>query len=543
MKQTARPILRVAERTLICAVCFLVPLWDLVRRLTPSIALPVNLVLFAGACVSAVLLVPRLGLRKNRWAWPQLLLLPLCGILSVARGWTFGSSEVAVLIRVVTLMGALGLLGAYLKQEERRKWLLGFLGCWTALYVLLAAAGIWAAVGRYFILTSSHGAALGLDLQFGRLRLFNYYTTAGAELCLSIQLSCLGAALADRKRSKALFLLAIPVFFVALALTDSKNAILCTGGGLGLAAFVCLRRRFGEAWSLARCLPLAVGCAAVCLALALLGTKGVVTAFNAYSMRCGAGEVTVINAPAEYGDANGTEDSAAENVADADAAKNDAGTGAAENDADGSTAENVVSAGSSEIENAADCNDFAVRADDPETVRTADGGNDTEPVDMIDEGVGNAAVNRPLFTDPLNGRPNIWRESIHFLKEHPAVLLVGTSIAHCGESFDGYYEAAAVRFRHLHCMPLQALVELGVLGLGLYLWFAVRLAIAGFRLLFSRGTALWERILPIPVACILISELVESITRLSTHAPSSSLLMLLAGMVFAVDAARQRTRA
>jgi hypothetical protein len=76
------------------------------------------------------------------------------------------------------------------------------------------------------------------------------------------------------------------------------------------------------------------------------------------------------------------------------------------------------------------------------------------PADLVELSEGHAALMNPAAESSLNGRLELWEEHSAFLKDHPVLVLTGAGFGSVADLVD-----------NAHCMPLQILMELGILGL------------------------------------------------------------------------------
>ena len=109
-------------------------------------------------------------------------------------------------------------------------------------------------------------------------------------------------------------------------------------------------------------------------------------------------------------------------------------------------------------------------------------------------------------TDPLSGRTGIWREVIHYLFNHPVSLFFGESIY---QPMNGPNMQLQAKVSHCHNMPLQILLESGLIGLLLVICFGIYISIRAFRIIKSNNAPLWLKLIPSVAICILIGDLAE----------------------------------
>ena len=111
------------------------------------------------------------------------------------------------------------------------------------------------------------------------------------------------------------------------------------------------------------------------------------------------------------------------------------------------------------------------------------------------------------------------------LGKKPELLLPGTTIPMLKKDLVKYGDFPE-SVSHLHNIYLQILGEAGIPGLLLcvfYLFFVIR---AVFRLFREAERPLWERFLILPVVCVLLFEMVESVSRLTSRAYINEIMML-----------------
>lgn len=79
---------------------------------------------------------------------------------------------------------------------------------------------------------------------------------------------------------------------------------------------------------------------------------------------------------------------------------------------------------------------------------------DQLPADLVALTEGHAALVRPTDEDSLNGRMDLWDEHAAYLKDNPILVVTGAGFGSVADLVD-----------NAHCMPLQVLMELGLIGL------------------------------------------------------------------------------
>ena len=131
----------------------------------------------------------------------------------------------------------------------------------------------------------------------------------------------------------------------------------------------------------------------------------------------------------------------------------------------------------------------------------------------------------------LSGRERVYKAAYHLLRQQPSLLLTGTSIPLV---MDMVNSIADYGLDHVHCMPLQILLETGITGFLLMLLFLVMLFIAIWRLYFDFRNAFWTRLIFLPSVGMLCVETIECITRLDKGTQAPIPLMLFAGITLAL---------
>lgn len=151
-----------------------------------------------------------------------------------------------------------------------------------------------------------------------------------------------------------------------------------------------------------------------------------------------------------------------------------------------------------------------------------------------------APAHRPIEAEnAFNGREAIWQGAYRLLRAQPALLLTGTSAPMAAGMMNLYTDPGTKYFQHAHDLYLQTLVSWGIPGLLLLLSALGIFLRQTIRLLRASQTP-WMRLLPMPVIYLLVCELADCFTMLSTGSPMLYWLCLLMG---AVDALAHRQTA
>ena len=127
----------------------------------------------------------------------------------------------------------------------------------------------------------------------------------------------------------------------------------------------------------------------------------------------------------------------------------------------------------------------------------------------------------------ISGRERGYRIAFRLLKEKPYLLLTGTSVPLVMEYIN---KTEYLGFDHIHCLPLQILLETGIWGLALFVIFLVFLVKAVWKLFFATEQPFWMNIIYLPTVCMLIIEIVECITRLEKGLQAAVPAMFFAGI-------------
>ena len=118
---------------------------------------------------------------------------------------------------------------------------------------------------------------------------------------------------------------------------------------------------------------------------------------------------------------------------------------------------------------------------------------------------------RSLGTTGLSGRGHVYQRALDLIRKRPYLLLTGTSVPLVTEYINKDDQPV---FEHVHCMPLQILLETGIGGLILLVLFLIPFIRSAWRLFFAIREPAWKRLIFIPTLCMFFIELVECILRL-----------------------------
>ena len=140
----------------------------------------------------------------------------------------------------------------------------------------------------------------------------------------------------------------------------------------------------------------------------------------------------------------------------------------------------------------------------------------------------------------LSGRQYVWKACLDMLKDHPSLLLTGTSEPLLEDMLAEYTKeyTTKLEYPHTHDIYLQILMETGICGLAVALVFLFLFLRDAWNVLFLGDRELWRRLVPVPALAILFCELAECTTKLDLDQMAAPLLLLLIGLT-AVEAQRQ----
>lgn len=126
----------------------------------------------------------------------------------------------------------------------------------------------------------------------------------------------------------------------------------------------------------------------------------------------------------------------------------------------------------------------------------------------------------------FSGREYGWKAALGLLRERPVLLLTGTSVPLVMRDIR---TESGEELSHLHCMPLQILMETGIWGLLTAGWLFLLFVRAAWRLFFDGQVEAWKRAVMIPAAMMLLTGLVEGFTRLSDYNTHALVIQMLFG--------------
>lgn len=130
--------------------------------------------------------------------------------------------------------------------------------------------------------------------------------------------------------------------------------------------------------------------------------------------------------------------------------------------------------------------------------------------------------------DFLNDRGRVWKAALEAIKHEPVILLTGASIP---LAMVKVREAdQTIYHNHIHNMPLQILLETGVVGFALCIAFIFLFLKRSWNHYSDLSASIWKRMIFLPALCMMITEMVECITKLWTVDLSAVGMMFFAGL-------------
>lgn len=106
----------------------------------------------------------------------------------------------------------------------------------------------------------------------------------------------------------------------------------------------------------------------------------------------------------------------------------------------------------------------------------------------------------------LSGRYEVWQKVIQYLMEKPQRFIFGESIYN---PMTGPNKQLEVPMGHCHNMILQILLENGLVGLLIVFVFAIYTTRNAFRIVISKASPLWIKLIPVIPASILVGDIAE----------------------------------
>ena len=138
---------------------------------------------------------------------------------------------------------------------------------------------------------------------------------------------------------------------------------------------------------------------------------------------------------------------------------------------------------------------------------------------------------RTLAENGLSEREKVYRQVIDLIREKPYLLATGTSVPLVMEYVN---KAGARYFEHVHCMPLQILLETGIWGFILMILFLIPFLKAAWKLFFATEEPGWKRLIFLPTICMFCIEMIECILRLSAGLQVAAPIFLFYGLTISL---------
>ena len=127
----------------------------------------------------------------------------------------------------------------------------------------------------------------------------------------------------------------------------------------------------------------------------------------------------------------------------------------------------------------------------------------------------------------LTGRAELWTSVINYIKQNPIVLLIGESKLGPLRGFNQF-------FAHCHCIYLQVLLESGIPGLLLFLFFIIYTITHAIKVIRTPSLPLWIRLLPALPISLWVGDIAETFTWLrSSQCPMGAIAIISAGIICA----------
>ena len=152
-----------------------------------------------------------------------------------------------------------------------------------------------------------------------------------------------------------------------------------------------------------------------------------------------------------------------------------------------------------------------------------------------------AAERQIINNNTLTGRIPIWRAVFRTIENNPILLLTGTSAPKWRDYYDQYSDHPGAFF-HVHNILLQILLETGIPGVILALWFLGFMIRRTLRLIQKTELPLWQRLLFLPAAAGMMIECVECQMWLRWRMQMQVIVMLFAGATLVLGAPEKSGR-
>ncbi len=427
----------------------------------------------------------KIRFRGHPWYWVLAAGLLWLWFISALRSAKVLSQSEKYLLKAVFLWLLLPAVPLLLERAQLKKFLKVITAGWTIFYTGMTLAAIYIVSHGLVVYDFSSKYFIGLDGSWS-LRIWDTSTNCtAAHMVVSMMLALIGMALSEKKIAKVLYGLSMLPMFVCMSMTISRAGVFTVCFGFGAAAAVMLQAFFSRKIRTGFLrIGASVGTAAAVMMAGVLVFQLFQPVLN-----------TMLNPPAATSGLILSSARAEEEAPEAEATELPAG----ETEMPAETPTEAPTEAPTE---------------EPEEQLTVLDGHNTRIRDR--EFMGSSS---------LTGRDIIWRAALDALGKKPELLLTGTTIPMLKKDLVKYGDFPE-SVSHLHNIYLQILGEAGIPGLLLcvfYLFFVIR---AVFRLFREAERPLWERFLILPVVCVLLFEMVESVSRLTSRAYINEIMML-----------------
>ena len=144
----------------------------------------------------------------------------------------------------------------------------------------------------------------------------------------------------------------------------------------------------------------------------------------------------------------------------------------------------------------------------------------------------------------LNSRTLTWESAFKVIQKEPEILLWGKGVGFPMELInDVRKESNGGPVNHMHNMIMQILMENGLPGVLLYVGFIIYFLIYAVKLIRNKELEKWKRLIPLPVFCCIIGELVDITTHISVGNPQLTIMYVFIGLTIAIGKDTDRKKA
>lgn len=266
--------------------CFL---WEQSRRIRfPSYSELLSWIRIAELVLLGAVLF-RKPWKENRWYFVMIMAVCLIILTSWHRSPKVLEQTKDTFSKIILVLLLCPAIGCLVQGRSLKTFFRVLSAIWTILIVGLCIAGIYAASRNIHILSYNGKRFIGLDNENCLVLWDSYRNTSGILLALSIMVSFIGAAMAEKRWLSVLYLVAAVPMIVCLALTGCRSGIIgmCIGSGAAMATILqkTLNTRIRLKW-LKWLVSLLL--AAIIAGICLVGTEGVRRGFNHFARQGGS---------------------------------------------------------------------------------------------------------------------------------------------------------------------------------------------------------------------------------------------------------------